>query len=264
MINLCHTYNLPSSLGQFRSSTNDLFSLDNINHWSDSQVKDVDRLSKHIEYLNNTLNKTKSDLQLNENRCKKQDETNSRLQQLINDDKHSKKILQELHDKKVNDLKKQFEQQETNLNDQIKSLTNQKFKLEQQLKEVNDLCTTRAEQIEKLGTVFSKEKLLFAHVLNLEISKNELKGLIQDRFKADDVIKTLEQDRVRLQTELDLVKRDLDERNRELQKERARIESMIRQEQVISFTYFFSCSKSIYNFRIINQNKKPLQHPMRN
>jgi hypothetical protein len=46
------------------------------------------------------------------------------------------------------------------------------------------------------------------------------------------VIKTLEQDRIRLQTELDLIKRDLEERNRELLKERTRIENMIRQEQV--------------------------------
>lgn len=68
------------------------------------------------------------------------------------------------------------------------------------------------------------------------MSKNELRTLIQDRFKSDDVMKNLEQDRIRLQTELDLVKRDLDERNRELQKERTRIENMIRQEQVIKFT----------------------------
>ncbi|CAF0967377.1 unnamed protein product, partial [Rotaria sordida] len=214
LINLCHTYNLPSSLAQYRNTITDLFSLDNINHWSDCQTKDIDRLSKHLEYLNNTLNKTKSDLQLNENRCKKQDETNHRLQQLINDDKQSKKILQDLHDKKINDLKKQSEQQEHNLNEQIKLLANQKIKIEQQLKEVNDLCISRGEQIEKL-----------------ESSKNELRTLIQDRFKSDDVIKTLEQDRIRLQTELDLVKRDLEERNRELQKERTRIENMIRQEQ---------------------------------
>ncbi|CAF4489324.1 unnamed protein product [Rotaria socialis] len=196
LINLCHTYNLPSLLAQYRSSTTDVFSLDNINHWSDCQTKDIDRVSKHVEYLNNTLNKTKSDLQLNENRCKKQDETNSRLQQLINDDKQSKKVLQELHDRKVNDLKKQCDQQETNLivSEQIKLLTNQKIKLKQQVKEVNDLCTSRGEQIEKL-----------------ESSKNELKNLIPDRFKSDDAIKTLEQDRIRLQTELDLVKRDLKE-----------------------------------------------------
>lgn len=74
--------------------------------------------------------------------------------------------------------------------------------------------------------------------LNLETSRNELKTLIQDRFKSDDVVKTLEQDRIRLQTELDLVKRDLEERNRELQKERTRIENMIRQEQV-SFLFVF-------------------------
>ncbi|CAM2722578.1 unnamed protein product [Rotaria socialis] len=178
----------------------------NINHWSDCQTKDIDRVSKHVEYLNNTLNKTKSDLQLNENRCKKQDETNSRLQQLINDDKQSKKVLQELHDRKVNDLKKQCDQQETNLivSEQIKLLTNQKIKLKQQVKEVNDLCTSRGEQIEKL-----------------ESSKNELKNLIPDRFKSDDAIKTLEQDRIRLQTELDLVKRDLKEQQNYQLKQKA-------------------------------------------
>ncbi|CAF3226496.1 unnamed protein product [Rotaria socialis] len=206
LINLCHTYNLPSLLAQYRSSTTDVFSLDNINHWSDCQTKDIDRVSKHVEYLNNTLNKTKSDLQLNENRCKKQDETNSRLQQLINDDKQSKKVLQELHDRKVNDLKKQCDQQETNLivSEQIKLLTNQKIKLKQQVKEVNDLCTSRGEQIEKL-----------------ESSKNELKNLIPDRFKSDDAIKTLEQDRIRLQTELDLVKRDLKEQQNYQLKQKA-------------------------------------------
>ena len=114
----------------------------------------MDRLSKHLQYLNNTLNKTKSDLQLNENRCKKQDETNHRLQQQINDDKQSKKVLQELHDKKVNEVKKESDQQEKSLSEQIQLLTNQKMKLEQQLKEVNDLCTLRGEQMEKLGKSF--------------------------------------------------------------------------------------------------------------
>ena len=134
LINLCHTYNLPSSLAQHQRSITETLSTEDVNHWSDCQTKDVDRLSKHLEYLNNTLNKTKSDLQLNENRCKKLDETSHRLQQLINDDKQSKKILQELHDKKVVDLKKDFEQKEKVLNDQIKSLQNQKVKIEQQLK----------------------------------------------------------------------------------------------------------------------------------
>ncbi len=52
------------------------------------------------------------------------------------------------------------------------------------------------------------------------------------------MIKTLEQDRIRLQTELDLIKRDLEERNRELLKERTRIENMIRQDQVRNFCCF--------------------------
>lgn len=151
LINLCQTYNLPSSLAQHRCTNPDLLSSDEINHWSDCQSKDIDRLSKHLEYLNNTLNKTKSDLQLNENRCKKQEENNRRLQQSINDDKQSKKELQEFHDKKVLELKTDSEQKERNLHQQVQFLTNQKNQLEQKLKEVNELCRTKEEQVEKLG-----------------------------------------------------------------------------------------------------------------
>lgn len=75
-----------------------------------------------------------------------------------------------------------------------------------------------------------------------------MRTLIRDRFKSDDVIKTLEQDRIRLQTELDLVKRDLDERNKELQKERTRIENMIRQEQVRQLLKLLFCIIFFYLF----------------
>ena len=48
-------------------------------------------------------------------------------QQSINDDKQSKKVLQDLHDKKVGDLKKEYEQQENNFNEQIKLLNKSKI-----------------------------------------------------------------------------------------------------------------------------------------
>ena len=51
---------------------------------------------------------------------------------------------------------------------------------------------------------------------------------------SEETIRALEQDRIRLQTELDVIRADLSERLRELQKERLRIENMIRQEQVKS------------------------------
>lgn len=92
---------------------------------------------------------------------------------MINDDKQSKKILQEFHDKKINELKSESEQKEKNLNEQIKLLTKQKAQLEQQLKEVNELCTTKGEQIEKLGKSSVKSVLLtdcLNKVISLEFS----------------------------------------------------------------------------------------------
>ncbi len=51
-------------------------------------------------------------------------------------------------------------------------------------------------------------------------------------MKSNELIKNFEQNQIRLQTELEVVKRDLDERNRDFKKERIRIENMIRQEEV--------------------------------
>ncbi|CAF4766844.1 unnamed protein product, partial [Rotaria magnacalcarata] len=62
------------------------------------------------------------------------------------------------------------------------------------LKEITEESTSRGEQMEKL-----------------ELSKIELKFLMEERVKSDDLIKTLEEDRIRLQTQLDVVKRDLEE-----------------------------------------------------
>jgi hypothetical protein len=48
-------------------------------------------------------------------------------------------------------MKKEYDQDKFNLNEQIKMLTIEKINIEQQLKELNDECTSRGEQIEKLG-----------------------------------------------------------------------------------------------------------------
>ncbi|CAF3786957.1 unnamed protein product, partial [Adineta steineri] len=217
IINLCLTYNLPSSLAHHRCSTTTVpewLSSDDIIHWFESQSKDFDSLSKHLEYLHNTLNKTKNDLDLNEKHFKQQIETNRHLQQLINENKQSKKILQESYEKKIIELKKEHDQDKSNLNEQIKLLTTQKNDLEQQFSDLNNECISNREQIEKF-----------------EPTKSELKVLTENQIKSNDLIKTLEQDRIRSETELNVVKRDLEERNHELQKERIRIENMIRQEE---------------------------------
>ncbi|CAM2713636.1 unnamed protein product [Rotaria socialis] len=215
MINLCHLYNLPSSLAHHRCSTSTTCeSFNDMSHWIDSQSKDFDRLSKHLEYLHSTLNKTKQDLDSSEYNSKQLNETNHHLQQIIHNEKESKKKLEELHEQKLIEIKKDNDQYQWNLNEQLKLLTTQKSNLEQRLKEITEESTSRGEQIEKL-----------------ESSKIELKFLTEERIKSDDLIKTLEEDRIRLQTQLDVVKRDLEERNRDLHKERMRMENMIRHEE---------------------------------
>ncbi|CAF0955792.1 unnamed protein product [Adineta ricciae] len=217
IINRCHLYNLPSTLAHHRCSTANIpewLSATDIIQWFEFQSKDFDCLSKYVETLNTTLNKTKTDLDASEKLYKQQNETNRRLQHTINELKQSKKILQESYDNRINEMKKLHEQDKLNCDEQIKVLITEKFNVEQQLKTLNEECLLKGEQLE-----------------TLESSKNELIYLNDYRIKSDEIIKTFEQDRIRLQTELDVVKRDLDERNRDLQKERMRIENMIRQEE---------------------------------
>lgn len=155
IINLCHIYNLPSSLAHYRCSTSTILSLNDINQWFDCQLKDLDRLSKHLEYLNTTLNQTKSDLDTSEKNYKQQTESNRQLQQVIQNEKESKIKLEELNKTKLLEMKKQYEQYQSNLNEQIKSITAEKNDIEQRLKEITEECNSRGEQIEKLGNLKS-------------------------------------------------------------------------------------------------------------
>ena len=154
IIQLCHQLNVPSTLAHHRCLKNtkpEWLTADDLHHWSDYQSKDFDAFTKHLEALTTSLSKTKSDLKASDSQCKKLEESTRRLQQLINDDKHSKKVLQELHDKKIMDLKKELEQQTGRLNEQVKISTLRIAKLEQEVKDLNEECRTKAEQIERLG-----------------------------------------------------------------------------------------------------------------
>jgi len=88
--------------------------------------------------------------------------------------------------------------------------------------------------------------------------------LTEDRIKSDELKKTFEDNCIRLQTELDVIKRDLEERNRDLKKERIRIENMIRQEEVKKNENQFTRFSFIPIHRIINQNKIYSSNPMKN
>ena len=80
-------------------------------------------------------------------------------------------------------------------------------------------------------------------------------------MKSDELRKTFEDNCIRLQTELDVIKRDLDERNRDLKKERLRIETMIRQEEVNTK---FTSSSLFRHHRITNPNKVHSRNQMKN
>ncbi|CAF0995470.1 unnamed protein product, partial [Didymodactylos carnosus] len=179
-----------------------------------NQVKDIERLSKHLEHLQNSLNTCKTELQTLDNKLKKQDELRKKLQQTIQEDKDSKRILIELYDKKLLEQKQEYEQQGKLLDESIRQLTLNKQQLEQKLNELNEDNLNKTDQIQKL-----------------ELSKNELQILVQNYVRSDDNLKLVEQDRLRTQIELDLMKKDCDDKTREIQKERTRIENMIRQEQ---------------------------------
>lgn len=67
----------------------------------------------------------------------------------------------------------------------------------------------------------------------LESLEKNLRSVERERTESNEKIQSFEKNQIRLQTELEVLKRDLDDRQRELQKERTRIENFIRQEQVI-------------------------------
>lgn len=80
--------------------------------------------------------------------------------------------------------------------------------------------------------------------------------MTEDRQQCNQLKKLTEENGIRLQTELDVLKRELDERHNELKKERMRIEKFIRQEEV-TFRHsrpFLLISLSLV-YRILNRKK---------
>lgn len=150
IINLCNLYNLPSSLAYHRCSTSiipDWLSSDDIDQWFDCQIKDFDRLSKHLEYLNKTLNQTKNDLGTSEVHEQEQNEINQRLQRTIQEEKQSNKVLQEVQAKKFLEMKKQYEEKLGQLNEEMKLFD----QLQREYQQIQDQCQSRDEEMEKLG-----------------------------------------------------------------------------------------------------------------
>lgn len=85
-------------------------------------------------------------------------------------------------------------------------------------------------------------------------TKTQLKILIDERRENLQLLRENETTRIRLETELDVIKRELDERQRDLQKDRFRIENLIRQEQVRRFLVSsFSLINVFLRFRILNR-----------
>lgn len=148
---LCHQYNLPSSLAHHRCMTNnrpEWFSSDDIHQWFDKQKKDFLSLSEHLQLLQSQSDK----LKISENQCKKLEETNRRLQQSINEDKQSKKVLQQFHDMKIIELKKEFEGEILRLNNRIEELNNSTKRLD----ECQQLVRSKDKQIEELSKYRTK------------------------------------------------------------------------------------------------------------
>ena len=157
-------YNLPSTLAHHRCSAANIpewLSATDIIQWFEFKSKDFDCLSKYVENLNTTLNKTKTDLDASEKLYKQQHETNRRLQHTINELKQSKKILQESYDNRIDEMKKFHEQDKLNCDEQIRVLTTEKLNLEQQLKSLYTESLLKGEQLEKLGRIRSLVSLKY-------------------------------------------------------------------------------------------------------
>lgn len=79
--------------------------------------------------------------------------------------------------------------------------------------------------------------------------------MTEDRQQSDQLRKFTEDNGIRLQTELDVLKRELDERQNELKKERMRIEKFIRQEEVSLSSLVVLIDRTRFSYRILNRKK---------
>ncbi|KAM6165132.1 coiled-coil domain-containing protein 157 [Erethizon dorsatum] len=208
VINLCQSQNLPSSLGQFQQLVQDSMGIRplpaaTVIHWAEKQSKDLTRLSKHMGALSQLVGPLRTQLE----------ETEGQKDSLR---KQVGKLEQDLQQEKG---ERQRQEEESK-----RRLTKWECDRQQLLAEIRDLKT----QVANLeGELKQQQESMQA----MEPKAQQLQEEVEHRVAAERQVQQLEEQVQLLAGRLDGAGQQIRWASTELDKEKARVDSMVRHQE---------------------------------
>ena len=157
LINMCHFQNIQSQVGKYRASlmANQLaggwLSGSDLEKWLIEQDKDLNKISKQLEYLskNNDLLKTK--IIDNEAFIQKLQESDKDLKKMLKEEQESQSITMKQYEKKLSEQKNDLQTKLKNLELENKTLCDLKNSLDQKYEKLTNLHENNEKIIVELS-----------------------------------------------------------------------------------------------------------------
>ncbi|XP_067406310.1 coiled-coil domain-containing protein 157 isoform X3 [Emydura macquarii macquarii] len=219
IISICHSQNIPSSLCKFQEMVeetlgNKTLTAMDMSFWASEQSKDLSRINKHLGVLMEQINPLKAELEESE---KQKDKLRKQVEDFD-------KLLQ----KEKETQEQQRKEAEQHLEEKIKENLQITAKME---KEKEDLQIGAVVLEERISTM--KEELLSqqATMRELELTKSTLLEEMRTEMVHKSQMTKLEDQVQLLTSQLENASHELSEATTQLDKEKAKVESMLRHEE---------------------------------
>ncbi|KGL79627.1 Coiled-coil domain-containing protein 157, partial [Tinamus guttatus] len=216
---ICQSQNIPSALSRFHETLEETMgrrtlSAMDMNYWASEQSKDLSRISKHLHMLLQLINPLKSKL---EEADKQKDELQKKVEELA-------RLLQE--EKKTQ--QQQRKEAEQSLEAKKKEHLETVAKLERDKEDLRRGATLLEERISTLKEALAAKQ---AALQELEVTKKTLLEDMRTKMVAKSQVLEL-QEKVQLLTgQQEGMGRELSAVTTQLEKEKAKVESMLRHEE---------------------------------
>jgi hypothetical protein len=162
LINMCHFQNIQSQVGKYRASlmasqlVGGWLSGPDLEKWLIEQDKDLNKLSKQIDYLSKNNELLKAKLTDNEALVQKMQETEKEIKRLLKQEQDSQSITMKQYEKKLLDQKNDMQTMIDSLKIENQKLTDLKISIDQKYDNLKNLHENNEKIIVELSQFILK------------------------------------------------------------------------------------------------------------
>lgn len=156
IFNLCHFQNIPSCLSKFRSSLGSQIvagwlNSSDLERWMNEQEKDLNKISKHFEFLSKNNEILKAKINEVESTLTKALNNEKELKAKLKEEKETLGIQMRQYEKKLADQRGDFEVKMRKIEGELLNVAKIKENLDAQVKSLEDVNEKNVQTIEELS-----------------------------------------------------------------------------------------------------------------